>query len=80
MAGKQQERGCCGDFKDSNGRACIDPLAFLHRGGQLLIRDELAFARSADPKPLVEPHQMRRGISVHTLACGFQDRAQKRYR
>ena len=34
--------------------------------------------RRAEPEALVEAHQMRRGIGVHALARGFQDRAQER--
>ena len=32
---------------------------------------------AAEPIALVEAHQMRRGIDVHALARGFQDRAQE---
>src|SRR5262249_27649193 len=36
------------------------------------------FARGAEPKALVEAHEMRRGIDVHAHARRLQDRAHER--
>jgi hypothetical protein len=74
---EQQKTGGGRDFKDGDGCTSIGAFAFFHRGRQFLIRNQRAFAASADPETLVEPDQMRRSVDMNAFACRFEDRAQE---
>ena len=75
MARKKQESRRRRDFKYGDRCARVHALAFAERVGELRVGNEAAFALGAEPKPLVEPHEMRRGIDVHVQPRSRQDRA-----
>ncbi len=73
---REQQQACRGgDFEYRDRVAGIDTLAFLEGRAQFIVVDKLAAAFGRKPKPLVEAHQMRRGIDMHVLARRFQHRA-----
>ena len=45
---------------------------------ELLVRDQRALARRAEPEALVETHEMRRGVDMHAQARRLEDRAHER--
>ena len=65
-----QERGAGGDLEVGDGGAGVDGLALVERVEQRVLGDELA----RDAHPLVEAHQMRRGVGVHAQAGGLEPR------
>src|SRR5262249_60654219 len=67
-ARKQQQPRRRRDLEYGDGRARVDALAFVERARKLRIRSESPFARGAEPKALVEAHDMGRGIDVDAHA------------
>ena len=80
LAREQHEGRRSLDLEQRDRRVAIGALAFGERIGKLLIRDQHAAARGAEPEALVHAHQIGRGVDVHALARGFEHRAQERDR
>ncbi len=74
MLGEQQQRRRGGDFEEGDGIAGIGALAALQRLDQHVLVDEAPAARPAEPDPLMEAHQMRRGVDVDAEAGRLEDR------
>src|SRR5262245_63650605 len=78
MKREQEEARSGRDLEHGDRSGGIGTLAFLEHGGEFLVRHQYALARPAQPEPLVEAHEMRRGINMHAQARRFEDRADER--
>ena len=80
MPRKQKERRGGLDLEHRDRLRAVGALAFQQHIGQRLVAHQLAAARRAETKALVETHQMRRGVDVDGLARGLQHRAHEGHR
>ena len=71
-AREQQERRRGLDLEHGDRLVAVGALAFAQHAGERFVADELAAARRADAKALVEAHEMRRGVDVNALARRLQ--------
>jgi hypothetical protein len=78
MPREQQERRRRLDFEYGDRRIAVLGFAFAQRRGEFIIADQAAAAWLREAVTLVEPHQIGRGVNVHALFRGFEDRARKR--
>jgi hypothetical protein len=77
LLGKQDEGDGGEDFEDGDRLAAIGLRHPRDGFRQQRIIDELAAALGAQPVAFVPVDQMRRGVDVHPVACGFQQRSRE---
>ncbi len=77
MARKEQKRRRGRDLEKRDRILGVGPLAFHERVGERLVADQPAGAPVREAKPLVEAHEIGRGIDVNAVAGRLQHRAQE---
>jgi hypothetical protein len=75
MACEQHKRRRGLDLEHGDRRRAIGDLALRQRVRERLIADELAAIGISETEALIEAHQMRRGIDMHTAASRFEHRS-----
>ena len=73
--GEEEKGGGGGDLEHGDRLRPVRRLAAPERLDEPLLVDEAPAADAPEPHPLVEAHEMGRGVDVHALPRGLQDRA-----